>query len=478
MRKKFRQVLYEIFSEYKDLPKIEIVKIAAEKADVSVSKIWHELEKRKIFTENNSEIIEALKYKERKTGKNSQSIALQKNIETIVKNTDAELVTETTVPEDKRNQDSPRILTKLTKPKKPSKEILEDLYIKRSWDTKKIAQRYQRGRGTIYVWLREYGIPRHIVSTKRPRSLGRLSKEVLYNEYVENKKTIEEISKIHLAGKTTIRRWLKEYGIQLRTASEELLKNRRLPIREELEELYINKQISMKRIAEMYKTGTRIIKRLLKNFEIPVRNSEDALSLAALKGKKVPSEGELVELYFNKGKSIDEIAKAYGISKMPILRLFKKYNLKTRTLKQANKLRIKKEKQANLEKFEAEKYNGLKGLVGLFGQALEDDEAKETIDGITSNYLYKLKNLYETLGEGAIENEILLIAEHDKNKLEPLLLKCLYRAVLITRLNPTEIYEGSGEFEILQRIFFKEIRKLYIRYTIEKKNNISTNSLS
>lgn len=472
-RKNLRKILYETFVKHQNLPKVEIIKIAAKKANVTISRIWYELEQRRIISENNFEIIEALKSKRGKPDKNFNQADLQdsqKNIETIVENSNIEPVAETMLLEEKKNQENPKISAK---PKKPSKEKLENLYIQRRWDTKKIAEKYQRKRITIYFWLKNYGIPTHRVFVRRPRALGKPSKEELYKEYIEEKKGISEIAKIHSASKDTVRQWIKDYGIQLRSISEELLKNKKLPTREELEELYVNKQISMERISKMYRIGRRVIKKLLNKFEIPIRSHEDSLSLTALKGKKLPSKEELIELYFNKKKSVFEIAKAYGISCTPILRLFKKYNLKTRTLKQAWQFRIKKKQQADLEKFEEEKCKGLKGLVGLFVQALEDEEAKETINSITSGYLHKLRNLYETLGEENIENEILLIAKHDENKLEPLLLKCLYVAALKTETNPTEIDEGSGEFEVLQRFFFNEIRKLYLKYVAERKNNNS-----
>ncbi|MGB9708151.1 MAG: hypothetical protein ACPLXC_02380 [Candidatus Pacearchaeota archaeon] len=479
-KKNLKKIIYDTFTEYRELPKIEIVKKAAQIAGVTVSKIWHELEKKRIASKDIEYIIDALRIKTRKPAKiaegspeNKEDLSeTAKNLEAITDTIPQSLAN----PADSVGITSTEVKNVIAKPKKPSREKLEELYLKEGWDTDRIARKYQRTRGTIYVWLREFNIPKKIISTKRPRNLGKPKKDELYKEYVEEKKSIDEMAKLHSAGRTSVRRWLKQYGIPLRTLSEELLKNKRQPSKDELEELYINKQMSIKKIAHMYNMSKRVIKRFLINFNIPIRSYEDSLSLAALKGKKAPTEEELYNLYIKKGKSIDEIAKTYGLSHPPIIRLFKKYGIKTRTLKQALRLRIKKKIQEDMEKFEIEKYKGLRGLVGLFGLAMEDEEARRTLQEITSGYLYKLRNLCETLGSENIEGEILLIAKHDKNKLEPLLIKCLYKASVRYGINVIDINEDSSEFEVLQRFFFDEIRKEYIKYASEMINNNNSNN--
>ncbi len=461
-----KQAMYEAFLEYKNLPKPEIVHKIAERLGVTTSQVWIALEKTKIVNRDIENIINALKpgrlnklkapsikSNERQLNGRQENISLENKIASEISG-----MPETIAPKETRHY-----------PKKPSRDELYELYTKKGESIVEIAKRYHRERGTIYVWLREYNIPRKIVSVKRPRALGRPSKELLYKEYIEEKKGISEMAKAHSAGRNTIRRWLIKNEIPLRTASEELLKNKKLPSKEELEELYLKKQISMKKIAEMYKTGKRIIKRLLNNYEIPIRSYEDALSLVALKGKRVPTEEKLNYLYIKEGKSIDEIAKIYGLSHPPITRLLKKYGIKPRTLRQAARVRIKKMKKEQLEKFELEEYNGLRGMVGLFSLAMDDEEAMATARGITWGYLDKLRNLCDTIGEDNILEEIYLISKNGKNKFEPVLLHCLYKASLEIGIKPSEILNARcGEFEALQKAFSNELKKVYIRYTVER----------
>lgn len=468
-RSKYNEIICNTLMEHqgRGVKKItpEIIKEIATQSNVSPSTIWIVLESRGFGGKDIDSILTSLNHKKLKSFRKPK-VSLESNVQ------------ETVISEETPN---PKIIHYSKhyskKPKKPSREVLAKLYTKRGWDTVEIAERYNRERGTIYIWLRGYGIPRHVVSVKRPKSLGKPSKDELYREYIEEKKGFAEIAKIHSAGRTTIRNWLVKNEIPVRTLSEELLKNKKLPSEEELNELYIKKQISMKKIAELYKTGTRIIKRLLNNHDIPVRSYEDALSTVALKGKKMPSEEELYQLYIEEGKSLDEIAKTYGLSHPPIARLCKKYGIKIRTRRQAAFNWGRKSKQKDLEAFDNEKYKGVRGLVELFGSSADNEEVGAVIKSITSKYLYKLRNLCDTIGEENIKEELYLIAQNCKNKLEPLILHCLYKASLETGIKPHDIGDDScGEFEALQKFFAIELRKLYVKYEIERRNNSNNNS--
>jgi len=199
------------------------------------------------------------------------------------------------------------------------------------------------------------------------------------------------------------------------------------------------------------------------------------LSIAALKGKKVPSPEEFYDLYINKEKSLNEISKITGLSCTALRRLARKYEIKTRTLRQATIVRARKEKEKALDSFDEQKYNGLKRLIELFGTAEDNEDVQAVVNGITREYLTKLHNLYCTIGQNNLEEEINLIAKNSANKLESLLLKCLYIAYLRTGIDISEIEEDSNQIILVQKLFTKEVRKEYIRYSLERKNN-SNNS--
>lgn len=455
--------MYETFLEYRHLPKPEIIKKLAVKLGFTASRIWIELESAKLGDKSIDYIINALKQNEKP--KCRARVSFKKNPSSL--SPLEKRVVKVVTPEKKE--------TETTKKYRLNKDELEEKYVKQDKSAREIAEKCHVAFSTVYLWLKKFDIPRKIVSVKRPLSLGKPSKEELYREYIEEKKSIDEIAKIHSAGRNTIRMWLIKNEIPLRTLSEELLKHKKLPSREELDDLYIGKGMSMKKIAEMYKTGTRIIKRLLKNYDISVRSYEDALSLAALKGKRTPSKDELIKLYVEEGESIDTIAKIYGLSHPPIIRLFKKYDIKTRTRRQAALVSAKKNRKLN--DFNQKTHEGLRALIELFVDSTSDEEIQILIKDTTLNYLNKLSNIYSTTGEENIMEEITLIQEHSNNPLEGVILNCLYSALTKQKCShyldsPKEL--SDGELINLEQIFINEVRKKYIEYTLEKRNNSHT----
>lgn len=94
----------------------------------------------------------------------------------------------------------------------------------------------------------------------------RIPKEVIYDLYVNKKLSKKKIAKMYNCGITTIDRRLKEYDIQPRTTLNYKVSYKLN--KEEILDLYLNKKISITKIAKMYKIGLNGIRTLLQRENI------------------------------------------------------------------------------------------------------------------------------------------------------------------------------------------------------------------
>jgi len=94
-----------------------------------------------------------------------------------------------------------------------TKEILEELYIKKGKSTHEIARILRCSSETIANRCREYGIKLKGQGQRRIK----IDKAVLMRLYVSEDKSIAEITKILGCSYSKVRSCCLEYGIQLRT---------------------------------------------------------------------------------------------------------------------------------------------------------------------------------------------------------------------------------------------------------------------
>jgi len=93
-----------------------------------------------------------------------------------------------------------------------TKEQLEDLYINKKLNGPEICKMLQCDHRVLYRYLRKFGIPIRTVSASKTKH--KLSKEYLEDLYVKHKLTIKSISIITGASEGTICIMLKTYGIK------------------------------------------------------------------------------------------------------------------------------------------------------------------------------------------------------------------------------------------------------------------------
>lgn len=120
--------------------------------------------------------------------------------------------------------------TDITKPKDiPPKEELEHLYNKELKTLDEIGNYYSVNRNLVSKWLMSYGIKIRLFNVK----IERPTKEILENLYINEKLTISNIAKIYKTNDTVVRRWFCTYKIDTRSNQRKFYHLKAVPFTKE-----------------------------------------------------------------------------------------------------------------------------------------------------------------------------------------------------------------------------------------------------
>ncbi len=110
-----------------------------------------------------------------------------------------------------------------------------------------------------------------------------LTKDYLLNEYIANKKSTPQIAIINSCNTATVREYLQRYKIRCRPLSEsqKLYKHNKhkktyMVNRQQLEDLYLNKKMSIGKIAKYLKCSDSLIYVRMLEYNIPLRSRSEA----------------------------------------------------------------------------------------------------------------------------------------------------------------------------------------------------------
>jgi hypothetical protein len=180
---------------------------------------------------------------------------------------------------------------KKTPPPYKDKEILYEKYINEKKSCVKIAEELNCSDDTISYWLQVYRI--EIRGKGLPLQIN-IESEQVFIEYIENKKSISQISKEYNTPRNHISHILNELGIQKYSLRDIqfLCKNKDIPKelfdKEWLINEYVNNNKSKSDLAKMLNVDPGTIEKSLKDFNIYIRNnSESKIGLWA--GDKHPN---------------------------------------------------------------------------------------------------------------------------------------------------------------------------------------------
>ena len=199
-----------------------------------------------------------------------------------------------------------------------AKEELENLYINKKLSPYQIAFMVGVSRETIRNKLKKYSIP--IRSKDEANRRTNILKKQLENLYYKQKLSIPQIANICHVGQTTIYYWLKKYNIPTRSCVEGICLRIKICIsKNQLKDLYLNKRLSIARIAKLLNVDYRVILRRLKEYNIPKKETFKD------KHKKLEKlSNTIIEMYIEKDLTAKEIAEALGFEKTSIANLLRK----------------------------------------------------------------------------------------------------------------------------------------------------------
>ena len=153
--------------------------------------------------------------------------------------------------------------------------------------------------------------------------LGEPIEDFLRREYVDNRKSQIQIAKEHITvTQSTIGRWLINCGIERPPIGFTK------PTKEELEQKYIHEHKSTTQIAEELGVNNTTVGRWLNQYNIPVRTASESM---LPKDFAKPTKEELDQLYTHEHKSTIKIAEELGVNHNTVRNWLKQYNIQIRS---------------------------------------------------------------------------------------------------------------------------------------------------
>lgn len=150
-----------------------------------------------------------------------------------------------------------------------TKEFLYQEYVNNQRSINEIAQSLRCSTATIHKRLVFYNIPRR-KSGGSSNIIHRITKDDLYDEYVNKDRSIHEVAATFGCGSTTILKRLKQYGIERRKRGGQVTIN---ISKKDLYEEYVNQRRTCEEIAESYDCYASTIYNKLVTYGIPRRRS-------------------------------------------------------------------------------------------------------------------------------------------------------------------------------------------------------------
>ena len=167
------------------------------------------------------------------------------------------------------------------------RNTLKELYTRKGLSMAKIAKRFGCNPGTIQRAMRRYGIKSRTLSEAAEKF--RISKQTLKKLYYQNKLSTEAIGNLYRCSHATILNKMKICGLKRR--SKLGLRKPVIIPKKKIKNLYFDRKLSQAQIARKMKCSRGAIIKLMKKYDIKSRT----LSEAQMKYQKYNFSGNLIE---------------------------------------------------------------------------------------------------------------------------------------------------------------------------------------
>ena len=185
---------------------------------------------------------------------------------------------------------------------------------------------------TLCEWLEKLGIeaPKKIISSRRKMP----SKELLFDWYITQKKSQQDLAGQFNVHQATVSKWLKYYKIKTNFKGKSNLQNinseTKNPGKIKLIELYRSKGLSQREIAKEYGVKQISVYRWMKEYNLPQRSRTTAQTIKHGIGVIKPSKEFLQDLYINQQKSAFEIAQLFQVDNSTATDWLKEFGIERR----------------------------------------------------------------------------------------------------------------------------------------------------
>ena len=207
---------------------------------------------------------------------------------------------------------------------RPTREVLERLYVDEFKSIRQISVILGYYDRVISAMLKDYGISIRTVAENNLHGKCRPSRDELYKMYIIDKMNTVCIGEVIDVRPSTINKWLREDGIRVRPLEE--ANDGYHPTNEELHTLYHDMRMSPNEIGNMCGVHGDTVVYWLKTREFKIRSLSETL----LMGKHRPSKDEMYEMYVVNNMSTHQIGEQVGVSHGTIRRWLLEYDMDVR----------------------------------------------------------------------------------------------------------------------------------------------------
>ncbi|MFX1255484.1 MAG: hypothetical protein ACFFCZ_28030 [Promethearchaeota archaeon] len=215
-------------------------------------------------------------------------------------------------------------------PPRPLRRNLVELYWIRGYTYRDIAKHYKTHTVIVRQWFKEYQIP--VRKAAPPKKYICPPRDELIIIYWDRGYSLKQIAEQYDVTKWAVRTWFRELKIPRREGIKRRPNEPSRPPKSVLIELYVNENLTVEEIADLYATYYTKVHRWLKYYNIPRRPAKRRAVI-----RQRPSEHELRKLYYELGFTMNELAyKIYRVSFEDIQEWFDFYNIKMKPPMVAN----------------------------------------------------------------------------------------------------------------------------------------------
>ena len=209
---------------------------------------------------------------------------------------------------------------------KSLEEFLKEEYSINKKSARYIASELDVSQAYILRHLKKFNIKIRVQREAQYSNVIKPNKKELIKLYSNDQKTTYEIANVLSVSPATIQRWLRDYNIPLRNTNEFRWGDKPKISKKELEKMYVKNKLSSLDIAKKLGVSFSTICNRLKRYKIPLRTSTES----KWGHIKKLSKTDLENLYIKQNKSTLEIGKEVGVSSNTIGEWLKEYNVQIR----------------------------------------------------------------------------------------------------------------------------------------------------